>query len=201
MNPDILTEKLQEILQRAITVAQENHHSEVTSAHIISAMCEDDILDGIFERIHVDKQAVYQQMKNTLQSLPTVTGTDQLNLSRYASMGYQKAMDYMKKIGDTYMSCAALLIGLLQTDDPVVTKLMKDFGFTLRQVLEAENDRRGGMKMEDRNNESQLDALKKYGHDLVQDVKDGKIDPVIGRDDEIRRVIEILSRKTKENGS
>ena len=199
MNPDILTEKLQEILQRAITVAQENHHSEVTSAHIISAMCEDDILDGIFERIHVDKQAVYQQMKNTLQSLPTVTGTDQLNLSRYASMGYQKAMDYMKKIGDTYMSCAALLIGLLQTDDPVVTKLMKDFGFTLRQVLEAENDRRGGMKMEDRNNESQLDALKKYGHDLVQDVKDGKIDPVIGRDDEIRRVIEILSRKTKNN--
>lgn len=199
MNPDILTEKLQEILQRAITVAQENHHSEVTSAHIISAMCEDDILDGIFERIHVDKQAVYQQMKNTLQSLPTVTGTDQLNLSRYASMGYQKAMDYMKKIGDTYMSCAALLIGLVQTDDPVVTKLMKDFGFTLRQVLEAENDRRGGMKMEDRNNESQLDALKKYGHDLVQDVKDGKIDPVIGRDDEIRRVIEILSRKTKNN--
>ena len=199
MNPDILTEKLQEILQRAITVAQENHHSEVTSAHIISAMCEDDILDGIFERIHVDKQAVYQQMKNTLQSLPTVTGTDQLNLSRYASMGYQKAMDYMKKIGDTYMSCAALLIGLLQTDDPVVIKLMKDFGFTLRQVLEAENDRRGGMKMEDRNNESQLDALKKYGHDLVQDVKDGKIDPVIGRDDEIRRVIEILSRKTKNN--
>ena len=199
MNPDILTEKLQEILQRAITVAQENHHSEVTSAHIISAMCEDDILDGIFERIHVDKQAVYQQMKNTLQSLPTVTGTDQLNLSRYASMGYQKAMDYMKKIGDTYMSCAALLIGLLQTDDPVVTKLMKDFGFTLRQVLEAENDRRGGMKMEDRNNESQLDALKKYGHDLVQDVKDGKIDPVIGRDNEIRRVIEILSRKTKNN--
>ena len=59
MNPDILTEKLQEILQRAITVAQENHHSEVTSAHIISAMCEDDILDGIFERVHVDKQAVY----------------------------------------------------------------------------------------------------------------------------------------------
>ena len=199
MNPDILTEKLQEILQRAITVAQENHHSEVTSAHIISAMCEDDILDGIFERIHVDKQAVYQQMKNTLQSLPTVTGTDQLNLSRYASMGYQKAMDYMKKIGDTYMSCAALLIGLLQTNDPVVEKLMKQCGFTLRQVLEAENDRRGGMKMEDKNNESQLDALKKYGHDLVQDVKDGKIDPVIGRDNEIRRVIEILSRKTKNN--
>lgn len=199
MNPDILTEKLQEILQRAITDAQSSHHSEVTSAHIIKAMCEDDILDGIFERIHVDQQELIPYLNEKLAEMPVVSGSDQLNLSRYASMGYQKAMDYMKKVGDTYMSCAALLIGLLQVNDPVVTKMMENFHFTLRQVLEAENDRRGGMKMEDRNNESQLDALKKYGHDLVQDVKDGKIDPVIGRDDEIRRVIEILSRKTKNN--
>ncbi len=199
MNPDILTEKLQEILQRAITDAQSSHHSEVTSAHIIKAMCEDDILDGIFERIHVDQQELIPYLNEKLAEMPVVSGSDQLNLSRYASMGYQKAMDYMKKAGDTYMSCAALLIGLLQVNDPVVTKMMENFHFTLRQVLEAENDRRGGMKMEDRNNESQLDALKKYGHDLVQDVKDGKIDPVIGRDDEIRRVIEILSRKTKNN--
>ena len=199
MNPDILTEKLQEILQRAITDAQSSHHSEVTSAHIIKAMCEDDILDGIFERIHVDQQELIPYLNEKLAEMPVVSGSDQLNLSRYASMGYQKAMDYMKKAGDTYMSCAALLIGLLQVNDPVVTKMMEKFHFTLRQVLEAENDRRGGMKMEDRNNESQLDALKKYGHDLVQDVKDGKIDPVIGRDDEIRRVIEILSRKTKNN--
>ena len=199
MNPDILTEKLQEILQRAITDAQSSHHSEVTSAHIIKAMCEDDILDGIFERIHVDQQELIPYLNEKLAEMPVVSGSDQLNLSRYASMGYQKAMDYMKKVGDSYMSCAALLIGLLQVNDPVVTKMMEKFHFTLRQVLEAENDRRGGMKMEDRNNESQLDALKKYGHDLVQDVKDGKIDPVIGRDDEIRRVIEILSRKTKNN--
>lgn len=199
MNPDILTEKLQEILQRAITDAQSSHHSEVTSAHIIKAMSEDDILDGIFERIHVDQQELIPYLNEKLAEMPVVSGSDQLNLSRYASMGYQKAMDYMKKVGDTYMSCAALLIGLLQVNDPVVTKMMEKFHFTLRQVLEAENDRRGGMKMEDKNNESQLDALKKYGHDLVQDVKDGKIDPVIGRDDEIRRVIEILSRKTKNN--
>ena len=199
MNPDILTEKLQEILQRAITDAQSSHHSEVTSAHIIKAMCEDDILDGIFERIHVDQQELIPYLNEKLAEMPVVSGSDQLNLSRYAFMGYQKAMDYMKKVGDTYMSCAALLIGLLQVNDPVVTKMMEKFHFTLRQVLEAENDRRGGMKMEDKNNESQLDALKKYGHDLVQDVKDGKIDPVIGRDDEIRRVIEILSRKTKNN--
>ena len=199
MNPDILTEKLQEILQRAITDAQSLHHSEVTSAHIIKAMAEDDTLDGIFERIHADKQMIVRYMEEEISSLPVVSGNGQMGLSRYASMGYQKAMDYMKKTGDTYMSCAALLIGLLQTNDPVVEKLMKQCGFTLRQVLEAENDRRGGMKMEDKNNESQLDALKKYGHDLVQDVKDGKIDPVIGRDNEIRRVIEILSRKTKNN--
>ena len=175
MNPDILTEKLQEILQRAITDAQSSHHSEVTSAHIIKAMCEDDILDGIFERIHVDQQELIPYLNEKLAEMPVVSGSDQLNFSRYASMGYQKAMDYMKKVGDTYMSCAALLIGLLQVNDPVVTKMMEKFHFTLRQVLEAENDRRGGMKMEDKNNESQLDALKKYGHDLVQDVNEKQV--------------------------
>ncbi|MGM9941501.1 MAG: ATP-dependent Clp protease ATP-binding subunit [Bulleidia sp.] len=199
MNPDILTEKLQEILQSAITEAQNAHHSEITPAHILNAMFADDTLDGIFERIGADKQKMRAFVQDRLKELPVVQGSDQLSLSRYASMGYNNAMEYMKKTGDTYMSCAALLIGLLETNDSVVQELMKRFNFTLKQVLKAENDRRGGMKMEDRNNESQLDALKKYGHDLVQDVRDGKIDPVIGRDDEIRRVIEILSRKTKNN--
>ena len=105
----------------------------------------------------------------------------------------------MKKKGDTYMGTAALLIGLLETNAPVCNDLMKQFHFTLKDVIKAEEERRAGMKMDYKGNESQLDALKKYGHDLVQDVKDGKIDPVIGRDEEIRRVIEILSRKTKNN--
>ena len=105
----------------------------------------------------------------------------------------------MKQEGDTYMSEAALLIGIFQSSAPIAKQLMRQFGFTVSQIEKAEEDRRGGVKMDDKSNEAQLDALKKYGHDLVQDVRDGKIDPVIGRDDEIRRVIEILSRKTKNN--
>ena len=199
MNPDILTEKLQDILQSAITEAQNNHHSEVTCAHLLAAMLEDDTLDGIWERLNLDKSQLLTFVQQQMESLPSVEGNSQLSFSSYVSQGYQKALDYMKKVSDSYMSCADLLIGLLSTNDSVVQDLMKKFNFTLRQVLKAENDRRGGMTMDDRTNETQLDALKKYGHDLVQDVKDGKIDPVIGRDDEIRRVIEILSRKTKNN--
>lgn len=199
MNPDILTEKLQEILQNAITMAQSQHHSEIGCVHLLKAMLEDDTLDGIWERLHLDKSQLLTFIDDRMKKETSVEGDVSLSFSRYVSIGYQKAMDYMKKVSDSYMSCADLLIGLLSTNDSAVQDLMKKFSFTLRQVLEAENDRRGGMKMDDRNNESQLDALKKYGHDLVQDVKDGKIDPVIGRDDEIRRVIEILSRKTKNN--
>ena len=199
MNPDILTEALQALLQKAITNAQESGNSEVTPEHILSAMLEDDTLDGIWERLQIDKSALLTFVQERLERLPKVDGANELRLDRYSSEGYQKALEYMKKIGDTYMSAAALLIGLCMTNAPVIQDMMQKFNFNLRQVLQAEEDRRGGMKMDDKNNESQLDALKKYGHDLVQDVKDGKIDPVIGRDDEIRRVIEILSRKTKNN--
>ena len=97
------------------------------------------------------------------------------------------------------MSAADLLIGIFETNAPVVNELMNTLHFTLKDIIKAENDRRGGMKMDEKTNESQLDALSKYGRDLVQEVKDHKIDPVIGRDEEIRRVIEILSRKTKNN--
>ena len=199
MNPEIMTEALQAILSNAITKAQEAHNSELTPEHILAAMLEDDTLDGIWERLNLDKSQLLTFVQSYLEKLPSVTGSNELNVSRYMAEGYQKAMDYMKKVDDKYMSAADLLIGLFETNADVVQDMMKKFNFNLRQILKAENDRRGGMKMDDQNKESQLDALKKYGHDLVQDVKDGKIDPVIGRDDEIRRVIEILSRKTKNN--
>jgi ATP-dependent Clp protease ATP-binding subunit ClpB len=103
----------------------------------------------------------------------------------------------MKQKGDSYMSTAALLTGLFQTKAGIIQKLSSAFNLTAANIAYAEDDRRKGITMDSAGNEGQLDALKKYGHDIVQDVKDGRIDPVIGLDDEIRRVIEILSRKTK----
>lgn len=199
MNPEIMTEILQLIINNAVTKAQENHHSQITVEHVLCAMCEDDNLDGIFERINVPKSKFLTIVKRSLSNMASVDGANDLSIDRYLQQAYQYAMDYMKKLGDTYMSAADLLIGIFETNAPVVNELMNTLHFTLKDIIKAENDRRGGMKMDEKTNESQLDALNKYGRDLVQEVKDHKIDPVIGRDEEIRRVIEILSRKTKNN--
>lgn len=199
MNPEIMTEILQLIINNAVTKAQENHHSQITVEHVLCAMCEDDNLDGIFERINVPKSKFLTIVKKSLSNMASVDGANDLSIDRYLQQAYQYAMDYMKKLGDTYMSAADLLIGIFETNAPVVNELMNTLHFTLKDIIKAENDRRGGMKMDEKTNESQLDALSKYGRDLVQEVKDHKIDPVIGGDEEIRRVIEILSRKTKNN--
>lgn len=199
MNPEIMTEILQVIINNAVTKAQENHHSQITVEHVLCAMCEDDNLDGIFERINVPKSKFLTIVKRSLSNMASVDGANDLSIDRYLQQAYQYAMDYMKKLGDTYMSAADLLIGIFETNAPVVNELMNTLHFTLKDIIKAESDRRGGMKMDEKTNESQLDALSKYGRDLVQEVKDHKIDPVIGRDEEIRRVIEILSRKTKNN--
>ena len=199
MNPEIMTEILQLIINNAVTKAQENHHSQITVEHVLCAMCEDDNLDGIFERINVPKSKFLTIVKKSISNMASVDGANDLSIDRYLQQAYQYAMDYMKKLGDTYMSAADLLIGIFETNAPVVNELMNTLHFTLKDIIKAENDRRGGMKMDEKTNESQLDALSKYGRDLVQEVKDHKIDPVIGRDEEIRRVIEILSRKTKNN--
>lgn len=199
MNPEIMTEILQQIINNAVTKAQEKHHSQITVEHVLCAMCEDDNLDGIFERINVPKSKFLTIVKRSLSNMASVDGANDLSIDRYLQQAYQYAMDYMKKLGDTYMSAADLLIGIFETNAPVVNELMNTLHFTLKDIIKAENDRRGGMKMDEKTNESQLDALSKYGRNLVQEVKDHKIDPVIGRDEEIRRVIEILSRKTKNN--
>jgi len=199
MNIEQMTEQLQTIIMNALTKCQENHNSELAPEHILAAMLEDSGLDGIWERLNLNKQELLEFVRGYLERLTTTSSADQPMLSRYVSEGYSHALDEMKKQGDSYMSSAVLLIGLLKTNADVCQNLLKRFSISAAQVEAAEKDRRGGMKMEDKTNEGQLDALSKYGHDLVQDVKDGKIDPVIGRDEEIRRVIEILSRKTKNN--
>ncbi len=199
MNIEQMTEQLQSLIMAALNLAQENHNSEITAEHILKAMLEDDSLDGIWERLNADKAGMLSTVNQYAARLPRVSGNTEPRLNRYVNLAYQNALDYMKKKGDTYMSSAALLIGLIETDCEVVKELKKRFGFDAKAVIKAEEARRGGMKMDEKTNESQLDALEKYGHDLVKDVRDGKIDPVIGRDDEIRRVIEILSRKTKNN--
>ena len=198
MNIEQMTEQLQAIIMAALTKANERRNSELCAEHILSAMLEDNGLDGIWERLNIDKAELASLVNRFLDRLPAAAGSEP-RLSRYVNEAYSNALNYMKKTGDTYMSSAVMLIGLMDTKAEIINEIKKQFSISAKAVQKAEDDRRGGVKMEEKTNESQLDALSKYGHDLVQEVKDGKIDPVIGRDEEIRRVIEILSRKTKNN--
>ena len=199
MNIEKMTELLQMVIINAIDIAKKNHNSEVCAEHILSSILESDNLDTLFERLNINKSDLNEMVNHALENLPTVSSNSDPLLNRYVSQAYDNALKYMDEQGDAYMSCGALLIGLFETNAPIMEEIKKRYNITAKDVIEKENDRRGGVTMSESMNESQLDALEKYGHDIVQEVKDGKIDPVIGRDDEIHRVIEILSRKTKNN--
>ncbi len=199
MNIEQMTEQLQQVIMEAVQNAKQTQCSEISAAHILQAMLSDDNLDGIWQRTGMNKEEMRRIVEDSLSSLPHISGDYDPGLSRYVSKAYTNALEIMKQLKDSYMSTAVFLIGLWQTEDPLISQIRRKYGVADRDILAAEKERRGGMTMDEKTNESQLDALSKYGHDLVKDVRDGRIDPVIGRDEEIRRVIEILSRKTKNN--
>ncbi len=199
MDIEKMTETLKQIIMRALRISQEHHHPEISTEHVFMAMLEDDGLNGIWQRVQVDKQAMTSFVHEALNRMSTTSDNGQPAMSPALNSAYGKALDYMKQKGDTYMSSAALLIGILEARGTFAETLMKQFNFRAQDVIKAEEERRNGMQMNEEGSESQMDALSKYGHDLVKEVQSGQIDPVIGRDEEIRRVIEILSRKTKNN--
>lgn len=198
MNIEKMTERLQSILQKAIQLAQENGNSELCTEHILKAMNEDDGIQSLWEKLNVDHHTVGMIIDEYLRKLPTVSNSN-LNINRLVNDGYNLASKWSAKQQENYMSSVSLLIGLLENKAEVSKKINDTFGLTSAKIEKAELERRNNQKMDTQQSENQLEALKKYGRDLVKDVKDGKIDPVIGRDEEIRRVIEILSRKTKNN--
>ena len=199
MNIDQMTERLQRILMEAIQLAQAQGQSELNVEHCLKAIFEDDGIDGLWQRLGQDKQRTLQIVDSYMKRLPSSTSGAQPNLSREVNQAYQEALKWSQAHEETYMSSVAFLIGLLFGGSAVAKAILEATGITRKALEKAEEERRGGMKMNEQNAENQLDALQKYGHDLVEDVKSGKIDPVIGRDEEIRRVIQILSRKTKNN--
>lgn len=198
MDLEKMTEQLQDCFVNAINYAQEKQHPECTLEHILHSMFSSDVLDGLLEIVKIDKNKALSIVDKELDSMSTVSG-GQPTLNHYVVEAYNKAEDYMKKVGDTYMSTYVYFIGMCLVNAPIVQTLFDTFHVNLKEILKAENEVRGGVTMDEKTTENQLNALKKYGRDLVQEVQDGKIDPVIGRDEEIRRVIEILSRKTKNN--
>ena len=198
MNFDQFTEKAQQAISNSVSLAVQYEHGSILPEHLMASLLQDDALDGLFRRVNVDKKNVLAYVGEQLESVAKVSGT-QPTFSAQANQVVIDASNWAKSVGDTLVSSSALLIGILSASSRLKDELKRRFNLIKNTVVDAELSRRGGKVMNDAHSENQLEALSKYGRDLVEDVKNGKIDPVIGRDEEIRRIIQILSRKTKNN--
>jgi ATP-dependent Clp protease ATP-binding subunit ClpB len=198
MNFDQFTEKAQQAIANSVQLAVQYGHGNILPEHLLASLLQDDALDGLFRRVNVDKKHVLAYLGEPLESVAKVSG-GQPAFSSQANQIIVDATNWAKSVGDTLVSSAALLVGILTAPSRLKDELKRRFNLVKSTVADAELSRRGGKVMNDAGSENQLEALSKYGRDLVEDVKNGKIDPVIGRDEEIRRIIQILSRKTKNN--
>ena len=199
MDINSFSTNLQSIIMKALELASTSHHTEITTVHLFCQMFADDTLDGLLKRINVNKQDCLQIAQSRLKNIASVDYVPQPVFNRKVNDALVNALSWAKDHDETYLTTATAFIHLLFNDSPISNEIVKKYNLRREMVLNEELARRKGKKMDDTNSEETIDALEKYGHDLVQDVRDGKVDPVIGRDDEIRRMIEILSRKSKNN--
>jgi len=199
MDINSFSSNLQTIVMKALELASTSHHTEITTVHMLYQIFSDDTIDGLLKRINVNKQECLQIAAKRLQNIATVDYTPQPIFNRKVNDALVEALKWAKEHDETYLTVATAFIHLLFNDSPISNEIIKKYNLTKEMVLNEELSRRKGKKMNEASSEDNIEALEKYGHDLVQDVRDGKVDPVIGRDDEIRRMIEILSRKSKNN--
>lgn len=199
MSMNQFTQKLQFILSQAAENAFTHNHPEITCAHVYLAMKQDGILDGILSRLNINPTQFEQLVNQTIEQLPTQSEASQPVLSKDLNQSVLNALNEMKKNQETHLGALLLFKVMLFNKTPLSQKIVDTFKLNNTVVSQAISTSLQGKKVQSENSENQLEALHKYGRDLVEDVRNGKIDPIIGRDDEIRRVIEILSRKTKNN--
>ena len=199
MDINQFSEKLQGIVMKALQQATTSRHTEITTVHMLYQIFMDDTLDGLFNKIGIDKNDCAQICLNHLKNIGVVDYVPQPVFNRKVTESFSNAFVWANEHDEKYLTVATIFIELLFNQSSVSNEIVKKYKLNRKEVTDQELLRRGGKKMTEATSENNLEALEKYGHDLVQDVINGKIDPVIGRDEEIRRVIEILSRKTKNN--
>lgn len=200
MNFDQYTLKAQDALQEASAIAQQNDHSEIGLEHILIALLEqkEGIVKPIVERIGVNAGDLLASAKELLSSYPKVTGNVQMSLSSAAQRVLAKAEKEMGALKDQYLSVEHILLAMSQSEDRV-GDLLRKFGITKETILESLKAVRGNQSVDSQDPESKMQALEKYCTDLTARARQDKIDPVIGRDEEIRRVMQVLVRRTKNN--
>lgn len=198
MNFDQLSESLQQVLLNALQIAKTSRHVNVDTIECFQAIFEQDVLDGLFKRINLNKQEAMNLILAQMNKI-AMSDNNEPRFSTKVNESLGEAQKWSEAHDESYVSTASFFFALLRNKSTISRILMKELRLNLQQMENEEIIRRGGKKMNTQTSEKNIEALSKYGRDLVQDVIDGKIDPIIGRDEEIRRVIQILSRKTKNN--
>ncbi|MCL1888765.1 MAG: AAA family ATPase, partial [Kiritimatiellaeota bacterium] len=196
------TVKAREAIQAAQTLALRSDHQQVDGAHVLLALMEQEegLIPRLFTRMEVDAAALRAQLETALERRPRVSGDvapDKVYVTQELSQALIKAGDHAKRLQDAYVSTEHVLLALAEHGE--TGKILKAAGVDAKHILAALKDVRGNQRVTTDTPETQYEALKKYGQDLVELARAGKLEPVIGRDAEIRHVIRILSRKTKNN--
>lgn len=199
MNFENFTIKSQEVVQQAVQLAHSAGNQAIEPVHLLQALMQkgESVIKFIFQKTGVDARMTEMQINNAIEKLPRVNGGDAF-LSRDSNNVLMKALDAAKKLGDEYVTIEALLLALLQVNSSAAT-ILKDNGLTEHELKTAIAELRKGTKATSQSAEESYNALSKYAINLNERARSGKLDPVIGRDDEIRRVLQILSRRTKNN--
>lgn len=199
MNFNNFTIKSQEAIQKAVVITRNAGQQSIEPAHILRAVIDegDSLVKFIFQKVGANLSLMLSNLDRTIALLPKVSGSEPF-LSRESNEVMQKAIDIAKKYGDEYVSLEAILLALFVVKSNA-SQLMKDAGLTEKELRAAIEELRKGKKATNQSAENQYNALEKYAINLNEQARSGKLDPVIGRDDEIRRVLQILSRRTKNN--
>ncbi|MGK7878576.1 MAG: ATP-dependent chaperone ClpB [Crocosphaera sp.] len=199
-NPNQFTEKAWEAIVRTPDIAKQNSHQQIESEHLMKSLTEENgLATSIFNKANISVPKLRDQTEAFIRRQPKVSKPgESVYLGRSLDSLLDRSEGFRKEFADDYISVEHLLLGYSK-DDRFGKNLFKEFGLTESNLKEIIKQVRGNQKVTDQNPENKYEALEKYGRDLTQLAREGKLDPVIGRDDEIRRTIQILSRRTKNN--
>ena len=199
MTFDKFTIKAQEAIQEAVNLVQARGQQAIEPEHLLAGILKvgENVTNFLFQKLGVNSRQIEQILESQIASLPKVQGGEPY-LSRESNEVLTRAQDYASKGGDEFVSLEPMLLALL-TVKSTVSRILKDAGITEQELASAVNELRKGEKVTSQNCEDTYQALNKYAKNLIEEARSGKLDPVIGRDEEIRRVLQILSRRTKNN--
>jgi len=200
---DNMTLKVQEAVKGALDKAQEQGNPEVQVAHYLNYILEqpEGVIKSVLQKIGVDLSQLHRDIQNEVESLPRQSGggIGQATLSQDLNSVFSSAEKFAQQLNDEYISNEHVLLGIIKASHSNSAQMLKSSGVSEDAVLKVLKDIRGGQRVTDQNPEEKYEALKRFGRDLTEMARRGKLDPIIGRDEEIRRVLQVLSRRKKNN--